>query len=243
MGHRPSRAGLSGLCAVSGLPLPDAYARGLRIRPSAARPPVCARPRLVEECGETANMALLDGDETADVAQVPSRHSTRMFTEVGRRALPHSTGMGKAVFAGFTGQEGSRPARPYGHARHRGEDEHGFLTALEDIRRLGYAVDDEQEIGVRCLAASVPDSPTAAAISISGPAGRVTAPANRRCRRLSDRTARRGTLSITTERPQTAVMYRLRTRPDVVPRAGHPGSGLVVRYGADKGTVGRPWHS
>ena len=34
--------------------------------------------------------------------------------------------------------------------------------------------DNEQEIGVRCLAVPVPDSPTAAAISISGPAGRVT---------------------------------------------------------------------
>jgi IclR family acetate operon transcriptional repressor len=43
------------------------------------------------------------------------------------------------------------------------------------VRGLGYAVDDnEQEIGVRCLAVSVPNSPTAAAISISGPAGRVT---------------------------------------------------------------------
>jgi IclR family acetate operon transcriptional repressor len=51
----------------------------------------------------------------------------------------------------------------------------GFLAALEDVRRTGYAVDDnEQEIGVRCLAVSVPESPTAAAISISGPAGRVT---------------------------------------------------------------------
>ena len=51
----------------------------------------------------------------------------------------------------------------------------GFIAALEDVRRQGYAIDDnEQEIGVRCLAVSVPDSPTAAAISISGPAGRVT---------------------------------------------------------------------
>lgn len=47
--------------------------------------------------------------------------------------------------------------------------------------RLGYAVDDnEQEIGVRCLAVSVPDSPTSAAISISGPAGRVTDSATER---------------------------------------------------------------
>jgi IclR family acetate operon transcriptional repressor len=51
----------------------------------------------------------------------------------------------------------------------------GFLAALAEVRTAGYAVDDnEQEIGVRCLAVPVPDSPTAAAISISGPAGRVT---------------------------------------------------------------------
>ncbi|MGW5639160.1 IclR family transcriptional regulator, partial [Streptomyces sp. NPDC003832] len=57
----------------------------------------------------------------------------------------------------------------------------GFLAALAEVRRLGYAVDDnEQEIGVRCLAVSVPDSPTAAAISISGPAGRVTEEATER---------------------------------------------------------------
>lgn len=56
-----------------------------------------------------------------------------------------------------------------------------FLDALEQVRRVGYAVDDnEQEIGVRCLAVSVPNSPTSAAISISGPAGRVTEAATER---------------------------------------------------------------
>jgi IclR family acetate operon transcriptional repressor len=57
----------------------------------------------------------------------------------------------------------------------------GLLSALEDVRRRGYAVDDdEQELGVRCLAVRVPDSPTTAAISISGPTGRVTEAATRR---------------------------------------------------------------
>jgi IclR family acetate operon transcriptional repressor len=56
-----------------------------------------------------------------------------------------------------------------------------FLSALEEVRRLGYAMDDnEQELGVRCLAVTVPDSPTAAAISISGPAGRLTETAKER---------------------------------------------------------------
>src|SRR5688500_11282 len=42
-----------------------------------------ARPvltRLVDDTGETANMAVLEGDEVVYVAQVPSRHSMRMFT-------------------------------------------------------------------------------------------------------------------------------------------------------------------
>src|SRR5205807_6174173 len=61
-----------------------------------------ARPylaELVEATGETANMALLDGDEVVYVAQVPSRHSMRMFTEVGRRVRLHCTGVGKVLLA------------------------------------------------------------------------------------------------------------------------------------------------
>ncbi|MCW2698410.1 MAG: Transcriptional regulator, IclR family [Modestobacter sp.] len=54
-----------------------------------------ARPHLtalVDAFGETANLAMLDGDRVVYVAQVPSRHSMRMFTEVGRRVHLHCTG-------------------------------------------------------------------------------------------------------------------------------------------------------
>ena len=44
-------------------------------------------------------MAILEGDEVVYVAQVPSRHSMRMFTEVGRRVQPHCTGVGKALLS------------------------------------------------------------------------------------------------------------------------------------------------
>ena len=54
---------------------------------------------LVDEIGETANLAMLDGDQVAYVAQAPGRHSMRMFTEVGRRVLPHCTAVGKALLA------------------------------------------------------------------------------------------------------------------------------------------------
>src|SRR6478735_1896277 len=63
---------------------------------------VLARPQLkplVDRLGETANVAMLDGDMVVYIGQVPSRHSMRMFTEVGRRAHLHSTGVGKAILA------------------------------------------------------------------------------------------------------------------------------------------------
>ncbi|OEV04275.1 IclR family transcriptional regulator [Streptomyces oceani] len=205
MADAGGEVGLSELSGSSGLPLPTIhrlmrtlvacgyvrqqpnrrYALGprlIRLGESSARLlGTWARPalsRLVEESGETANMALLDGDEVVYVAQVPSRHSMRMFTEVGRRVLPHATGVGKALLAHKPAQEVrallGRTGMPATTERTITTAD-GFLDALEDVRASGYATDDnEQEIGVRCIAVSVPDSPTLAAISISGPAGRVT---------------------------------------------------------------------
>lgn len=211
MADAGGEVGLSELSASSGLPLPTIhrlmrtlvacgyvrqqsnrrYALGprlIRLGESASRLlGTWARPylaRLVEETGETANMALLDGDEIVYVAQVPSKHSMRMFTEVGRRVLPHSTGVGKALLAHIPPDDVrallARTGMPATTDKTITTPD-GFLRALEVVRGAGYAVDDnEQEIGVRCLAVPIPNSPTAAAISISGPAGRLTESATAR---------------------------------------------------------------
>jgi IclR family acetate operon transcriptional repressor len=122
-------------------------------------------------------MAVLEGDEVVYVAQVPSRHSMRMFTEVGRRVNPHCTGVGKALLAQLSDPVASEiigrtglPAR----TPHTITDPAALLEELGKIRRRGYALDDEeQEIGVRCVAVPLPGTPTLAAISISGPQGRL----------------------------------------------------------------------
>ena len=54
---------------------------------------------LVDALGETANLAILSGSHAEYVAQVPSRHTMRMFTEVGRQVELHCTGVGKALLA------------------------------------------------------------------------------------------------------------------------------------------------
>ncbi len=233
MADAGGETGLSELAASSGLPLPTIhrlmrtlvacgyvrqqanrrYALGprlIRLGESAARPlATWARPhlaRLVEETGETANMALLDGDEVVYVAQVPSRHSMRMFTEVGRRVLPHSTGVGKALLAGLPDRDVrellGRTGMPAATERTL-TDPDAFLAALVTVRELGFAVDDnEQEIGVRCIAVPVPAAPTAAAISVSGPAGRVTDAATEKMVPLLKEVAR--DLSATLAGPQGA---------------------------------------
>lgn len=133
---------------------------------------------LVEATGETANMATLDGDRMVYVAQVPSPHSMRMFTEVGRRVYLHSTGVGKAVMAQMPETRVRRMIERTGLPAQTERSVTGIdslLAELADVRTRGYAVDDgEQELGVRCYAVAVPDAHVPTAISISGPAVRLT---------------------------------------------------------------------
>lgn len=139
-----------------------------------------ARPQLkslVDQLGETSNMAVLDSDMIIYVAQVPSRHSMRMFTEVGRRAHAHDTGVGKAILAQLDDEviRGivQRTGMPTPTSKSIGDIE-SLLADLGRIRERGYSIDEEeQELGVRCFATAVPDAPTPAAISVSGPVSRV----------------------------------------------------------------------
>lgn len=141
-----------------------------------------ARPQLkglVDALGESANMAVIDGDMVVYVAQVPSLHSMRMFTEVGRRAHLHDTGVGKAILSqlpdetvrGIVARAGM--PTPTEHSIGTVDE---LLAELALIRERGYAVDDqEQEIGVRCFSMAVPNAPTLTAVSVSGPVSRVDA--------------------------------------------------------------------
>jgi IclR family acetate operon transcriptional repressor len=132
---------------------------------------------LVDTLGETSNMAVLDSDMVLYIAQVPSKHSMRMFTEVGRRAHTHATGVGKAILAqlddstvrGIVGRAGM----PTPTDMSIGTVD-ALLADLHQIRERGYSIDDgEQEIGVRCFAVAVPGAPSPTAISVSGPISRV----------------------------------------------------------------------
>ena len=196
--------GLSRLAAESGLPLPTIHRlvrtlvdlgyvrqdasrryvlgpRLIRLGETASRMlATWGRPYLhglVEALGETANLAMLDGDEVVYVAQVPSRHSMRMFTEVGRRVFPHCTAVGKALLAQTEPHEVrallARTRMP-AQTANTITDPGTFLDALVQVSEQGYALDEqEQELGVCCVAVAVPDAPSPIALSVSGPAPRM----------------------------------------------------------------------
>jgi IclR family acetate operon transcriptional repressor len=132
---------------------------------------------LVDKLGETSNLAVLDGDMVLYVAQAPSKHSMRMFTEVGRRAYAHDTGVGKAILAQLPDDAVraiiSRTGMPTPTSKSIGDID-TLLAELATIRGRGYSIDDgEQELGVRCFAVAVPGAPSLTAVSVSGPAARI----------------------------------------------------------------------
>ncbi len=102
----------------------------------------------------------------------------RMFTEVGRRAKPHTTAVGKAILANKPEADVLDLLKRTGMERrtdHTITTPADFLADLERIRARGYALDDgEQELGVRCVAVVVPDAPRPMALSMSGPLTRMT---------------------------------------------------------------------
>jgi len=175
--------------------LPDrTYALGLRLVPLgvAAQRMVGASAdsvlrELVDELGETANLAILAGHQAEYIAQAPSRHAMRMFTEIGRRVDLHSTGVGKVLLAQL---EDPAIRAALGPGRLRQMTEHTIVTEialkaeLDRIRTQGFSIDEqEQEVGVRCVAVAIDghseghsDGPTTTgmALSISGPTARMT---------------------------------------------------------------------
>lgn len=125
--------------------------------------------RLVTRLEETVNLAFLTQDTMTYVAQSSSHRSMRMFTEVGRRVALDASGVGKAVLTTMSDAQ-VREILTVAGTRDVGD----VLREIEISRERGFAIDDEeQEVGVRCLAVAVPGGPAPAALSVSGPSSRL----------------------------------------------------------------------
>ena len=129
--------------------------------------------RLVRDLDESVNLAVLQEDEVVYIAHVASSQSMRTFTEVGSRVAVHSTGVGKVMLAQMrpehvrallvrTGMPASTPGTLTGPDI--------LIRELRDIAAQGFAMDEEEQaVGVRCVAVPVIGTSPPLAVSISGP--------------------------------------------------------------------------
>ena len=129
-----------------------------------------AMEKLSQRTGETVNLAVPDGADVLNVAEVPSTYILSCSGGwTGRRTTPHAVANGKVLLA-----YGALP-RPAALARYtaRTITSFGALDAeLAAVRRNGYATAvAELEEGLAAVAAPVfgPAGTCVAALSISGP--------------------------------------------------------------------------
>jgi IclR family transcriptional regulator, KDG regulon repressor len=142
-----------------------------------------AQPHLDDlqmEFGETTNLGVLEDGHAVYVAMAESsRRGLRMASHIGGRDHLHSTSIGKAMLAFMDARARDevlstieRPAV----TSHTIVDLHLLLAELDATRQRGYAIDNqENEIGARCVGVPILNASGTpfAAISISGPVGRV----------------------------------------------------------------------
>ena len=133
---------------------------------------------LMDEAGETVNLAAQDQDEIVYLAQVESREIMRASVRPGSRVPLHCSAVGKAILAGMNEIDRNmiiqlKPNAPDENQIFTPE----FIESLKKAKISGYAIDDEeQSIGMRCVASIIYDEigGPLAAISISGPTARIT---------------------------------------------------------------------
>ena len=147
----------------------------LNVRDAAAGP----MRELHRLTGETINLSVRQGDEIVYVERtVSERSGMQVVRAIGGRAPLHLTSTGKL----FLAHDDTRAVRSYGmrtglagHTANSITDLARLEHELEDVRKRGYARDNEElELGVRCIAAGIYDDAgtLVAGLSISAPADR-----------------------------------------------------------------------
>ena len=135
--------------------------------------------RLVELCGETVKLVVLDGRDIVYIAKLEGSHSVRLVAQVGTRIPAHVTAVGKVLLAQKSDADLRQLYCDYRFPNHtpnalRSLD--ALLDHLQIVRQQGVAYDDEESsIGVNCVAATVCDhsGEAIAAMSIGIPVDRL----------------------------------------------------------------------
>ena len=129
--------------------------------------------RLAQRTGEAVHLVIRDGQDIVYIYKTESG-PMRMSSRVGLRSPLYCTGVGKAILATLPADEVAQiwqHTTPQKLTAHTIVEFDALQAQLTEVRTNGYAIDDEEnELGVRCVAVAIPGVGGRAdsAFSISG---------------------------------------------------------------------------
>lgn len=134
---------------------------------------------LRQATNETVHLAILDGADIMFILNLESNQAIRMRADLGSRKPAFCTAEGLAMLAFEPPASAERVLRAGLNARTAATitDPDQWRRALEEVRRRGYAIDDEQsEEGMRSIAAPIRESGgrVMAAVGLAGPVQRLS---------------------------------------------------------------------
>lgn len=129
--------------------------------------------RLMEKVGETVFLGILNGDHVTILEVVESHHEMKITSPPGTR-LPLLAGATGKVFLSLVDEKKAKEiVQKLGLVRFTAKsivDQKKFLKEVEETRKRGYAIDDEEYmLGVRAIAVPIQTaSPPVAAMWVVG---------------------------------------------------------------------------
>lgn len=135
---------------------------------------------LMEDTGETSNLAIAHGTEVVFVAQRETANPIRAFFNPGTRTAMHASGTGKAILAQMRQAEAEALLMEAGLEQftpHTLTQPSALFADLAQTRARGWSFDREERYeGMACVGAAIRDERGAVTggISVSGPVARFT---------------------------------------------------------------------
>jgi DNA-binding IclR family transcriptional regulator len=130
--------------------------------------------QLTAVTNETTHLAVIEGRQIVYIDKVDNFQAMRMRSRIGTRGCLHSTAVGKSMVAHLPQEDHDDILNGIQFpslTKNTITDPSLFRSHLEEIRKRGYAVDDEEnEVGIRCIGVPLFDHAgrLAGAVSISG---------------------------------------------------------------------------
>lgn len=136
--------------------------------------------QLAGQCGETINLAVLDGNAAVYIDRIECLEPLRAVLRVGKRVPLHCTALGKVLLAYQPEEEREKLMAEIALERYTPRTittRERLREELDAVRSRGFSLDDEEHIpGIRCLGAPVfgQHGEILGAMSIAGPSVRLT---------------------------------------------------------------------